>query len=484
MPTSTTIVMGSSVPLTSADDVQAALDLYPTGTTFLLFPGTYRPPAQDGYVPKARQRIVGNGLGVIINGSKVVTGWTLSGGKWSATGFLPGSSNGHGFCLADGENGLCTHRQDVFLDGARLTRVGSQAAVGAGQFFTDYATNTIWIGSDPAGKTVEQAWNNRLFSSNASGITVQNLVLEKAANDAQSAVVEPLDDASDWTVAYNEVRYNHGGGLSSAQDVGFRNYIHHNYVHHNGQIGISGQGVDGIVETNRIASNNALNFDPGWEGGGTKFVFTIRLLVRGNYVHDNNGPGLWTDIDNIHTIYEENDCRNNKRGGIFHEISYAAIIRNNVLVENAEDDNAAIMIAASRDVEVYGNENYGDIQPIYVWQQPRGTGLYGERVIRNLYVHDNDVDLNSPIGGAGQTGLIISSGDPQFANLFDPSANNRFENNTYHRAGGDAAKWAWGLDTMNTFATWQSLGHDDTGSLVSDTPSAPSPPSLTVGPQA
>lgn len=60
-----------------------------------------------------------------------------------------------------------------------------------------------------------------------------------------------------------------------------------------------------------------------------------RLLVSDNDVHHNKGPGLWTDINNIDTTYERNTVHNNTSHGIFHEISYRAIIRNNRATDNA-----------------------------------------------------------------------------------------------------------------------------------------------------
>ena len=48
-----------------------------------------------------------------------------------------------------------------------------------------------------------------------------------------------------------------------------------------------------------IAFNNYAGYDAFWEGGGTKFWRNKRLIVRDSCVHDNNGPGLWSDIDNI-----------------------------------------------------------------------------------------------------------------------------------------------------------------------------------------
>ena len=68
-----------------------------------------------------------------------------------------------------------------------------------------------------------------------------------------------------------------------------------------------------------------------WEAGGTKFARTRDLVVRRNFVHHNRGPGLWTDIDNVRTLYEANRVEDNGEAGILHEISYAAVIRNNVV---------------------------------------------------------------------------------------------------------------------------------------------------------
>ena len=38
--------------------------------------------------------------------------------------------------------------------------------------------------------------------------------------------------------------------------------------------------------------------------------------MRGNYSHDNHGSGMWTDINNIHTLYENNLVAHNTHIGI------------------------------------------------------------------------------------------------------------------------------------------------------------------------
>ncbi len=92
-----------------------------------------------------------------------------------------------------------------------------------------------------------------------------------------------------------------------------------------------------------------------------KWFDSTGLTVSDNKVHHNNGPGLWTDINNIQTIYERNFVHNNTSHGIFHEIGYNAIIRDNRVVDNGGAGrlsgwgDAGIRVAASRDVEIYGN---------------------------------------------------------------------------------------------------------------------------------
>jgi parallel beta-helix repeat protein len=86
------------------------------------------------------------------------------------------------------------------------------------------------------------------------------------------------------------------------------------------------------------------------------------LVLRNNFVHHNKGPGLWTDIDNIYTLIEDNRVEDNSRLSIYREISYDATIRNNSASRNGfslpDSDvvrGGGIAIRSSSNVEVYGN---------------------------------------------------------------------------------------------------------------------------------
>jgi hypothetical protein len=498
----------NAVVLTEASNIQAALDAQPAGTTFLLTKttdGIYRIPGQEGLNPKNNQKLVGVGPGVILNGSKVLPasgGWTQSGSAWWAAAFLPGAANGHGFCELDGENGLCTHRQDVFYDGVRLTRVGSQGAVVAGTFWTDYTNNRVYIGNDPSGHLVEQAWNNRLVASANTGIRVRNLVLEKAANDSQSAAVEPTG-AGGWTIEWCDVRYNHGGGIGlgpgpESPTTSADMIVRRCRIHHNGQIGFSGQGDDHLVEHNEVHHNNDVGFSSGWEAGAMKAVFTNRLIVRGNYSHDNKGPGLWTDINNYQTLYEGNYVADNVGYGLLHEISYDATIQNNTMVRNAGDSGTGfytggqIVAAASRNVTIQNNFAYGltgsggdGADGIGGLQQGRGDNpalpnYHGAWEIRNLTVTGNEI----VVAGAGSHLIAgISSNQTEFPTIYTGWGIS-FEGNTYHDAlGCSSGHWGWN-DQGLSFASWQGFGHDTpVGSCDGTVPPIPSPPTLVVGPQ-
>ena len=122
------------------------------------------------------------------------------------------------------------------------------------------------------------------------------------------------------------------------------------------------------------------------------------MVVRGNFSHHNRGPGLWTDINNIHTLYENNTVEDNERGGIFHEISYDATIRNNTSRRNGTGKDfpywttgAGIEIVSSRNVEVHGNTLEDNWQGITGLDDHRGTGNAGPYTLINLNVHDNVV---------------------------------------------------------------------------------------------
>ena len=258
-------------------------------------------------------------------------------------------------------------------------------------------------------------------------------------------------------------RWNHGAGLTFGPDT----RVTGGAYSHNGQLGLGASGGAGSrVQGVEIAFNNYAGYDPAWEAGGTKFWQTRGLLVRNSCIHDNAGPGLWTDTDNLNTVYDGNKVFRNANEGIKHEVSYAAIIRNNLVVGNGigSDDwlwGSQILIQDSSNVKVYHNlvEVAGQFgNGIGVIYQNRGTGAYGPWQAVNNSVHHNTIILR---GRRGQNGVVTDTGDAQFWR----DASNSFDWDSYVVADRATKYWT-SNDRERCWDHVEDLGFESNGELT------------------
>lgn len=264
------------------------------------------------------------------------------------------------------------------------------------------------------------------------------------------------EDGAAWTLRRNEIRFNHGVGIR----IGTAMRIIDNHIHSNGQIGLVGKGDNIQIEGSILSHNNYSGFSTSWEAGGAKLVKTTNPVIRGNCGHDNTGTGLWTDISNIHSLYEGNRVFSNSSEGIHHEISYDAVIRGNTVFANGHGYDAwlfgaQILLSTSQDAEVYGNHvevarGFGD--GIVMIQQLRGAGFHGRWRTRRNRVHDNLVIYH------GTNGISGAAGDYDNDALF--SSGNRFYGNEYNALNDGDVHWAWGKSIRHraryrTWSKWQ-----------------------------
>lgn len=261
------------------------------------------------------------------------------------------------------------------------------------------------------------------FSGPAVGVRISNLVLRNYTNPAQDGTIDG-SRSQGWEVDHNEITEAAGAGLKAGPGM----HVHDNWLHHNHQLGMTGSGADIVVDHNDISFNNYTHdYDPGWEAGGTKFIATTNLEVTNNDVHDNYGPGLWTDIHNEATTYAGNYVHDNNSdgaaAGIFHEISGSAVIRDNVVVRNGTTWhewgwNGGIQVAVSSDVEIFGNTVLDNGNGITLIHQNRyddwAPGL------RNINVHDNTIRT------AGLSGAFVDTGENIVGTRNIVFAKNRF----------------------------------------------------------
>lgn len=436
--------------------------------------------------------------GAVLSGAIVLTGSVPTGGGiWSysgVTGRSPDSAHAGTSSNCDAGVLRCQYPEDLLMDNVEKRQVASIGTVVAGTWFYNYATNVVYVGDNPAGHLVELSVAENAFKSAVGHVTIYNLVIEKFAVLVQHGAIEDSGTTGGWNVHHTELRYNHGRGVT----VGNAWHLHHNNIHHNFQMGIGGGGTNSLVDFNAIAYNRSavVGIDRGWEAGGTKFSLTTNLIVRLNNVHHNDGIALWTDISNRNAEYSGNTVDDNTWAGIMHEISFACVIRDNVLRRNGLSHpnvaiggkqcfipDSAIFIAASSNVQVYGNYLEGNADGICALQQDRTSDettfgeVPGSYQVRGLSVHDNTVASAAtgtaatgisadylPTNVVDETGTYSGAGHP--AETLQPAGtgyNNHFQCNRYYNGDGTAGQSFWQFTAYKTFAQWQTAGQD-TGS--------------------
>ncbi|HEY3927052.1 MAG TPA: right-handed parallel beta-helix repeat-containing protein [Candidatus Koribacter sp.] len=438
----------SKVALKPGDDVPTIVKNSPSGTTFVFAPGEYR---IDTIVAKDNDAFEADGE-VILTGAQLLQprrspdGWTAS------VGTLPEHIQPD-HCLKD--HPFCWQLRDVFVDNVLQTPVESPGELRPGRVFYDEAKASIVLGADSAGHKVEISTTPVAFTGPAENVRITGLIVEKFATLPQRGAIGNLTDgAKSWTLDHVEARWNHGTGVA----VGSGSHVLNCKLNHNGQKGAQAHGENVLIEHNEIAYNNYAGYHHSWEAGGTKFVKTVGLVVRDNDVHDNVGAGLWTDIDNIHTTYEGNRVYNNTGDGIKHEISYDAVIRNNLVTNNGAEVQshwlwgAQIMVQNSWNVQVYGNQVKvpSGANGIVIINQRRGDGAYGPHIASGNQVHDNTIVYQSSTGYSGFADDTHTLVDPK----------NVFENNHYSGASGRH----WFCNGAKSFDEFRMTGFDRHGS--------------------
>jgi parallel beta-helix repeat protein len=360
--------------------------------------------------------------------------------------------------------------------------VASKAEVSPGEWHFDYAGNRIYIGVNPAGKTVEVSQGRHAFfcgGSSCDGVTVRGLTIEKFANPGQWGAIHMLAiggvKPKNWVIEGNVIRLNHGAGV----DVSDRAIVRDNYIYMNGQLGLHGTGVSNVlIEDNEISYNNFAGFSDGWESGGFKFITNVsNLTVRNNYSHHNDGPGMWTDYVGGGTLYEGNIVEYNTSMGIQHEISLDAVIRNNTVRFNSSPGldgwafGAQIMVQNSSDVEVYGNRvvvgpSFGD--GITVVQQNRVVSGQPRPGINNS-VHHNEVWY---LGNSGVSGIFSDSSAPPPLDKQSAWSTNSFDYNVYHAPNLNASRWETNGRPM-FWSEFRAAGEEAHGLADTDLSQAP-----------
>jgi parallel beta-helix repeat protein len=441
---------------TPGEDYQAKVNAQPAGTAFTLCAGTY--PLWS-VVPKSNQTftgVLGYPSTTILSGSRQLTAWTASGSTWYATGQTQqGTATASDKC--ESGHAACGLPEDLWIDGVLQHRETSLAAVGSGKWYFDYAADRAYIGVNPSGKVIEIGVLPHAFSGSASGVTLKRLTIEKYATPAQAGSVQG-DNAPNWTTDSLVVRKAHGTCLRMGNGWD----VLRSTVKHCGQLGIAGGGTGSVVDGLIADSNKTIGYQVGFAGGASKFFQTTGLIVRNSFFRDNDGNGVWLDIDNIDYRVHHNTMSGNYGQGIFAEISADGQIDSNTVTNNGHRRGgtwlygAGILIAHTRNVEVFGNTVSGNYNGIVGIQQDRGfSSKFGwERLLLNLNVHDNVICM-----ARGKSGV----GDGTGTGAFQGARNNdNWEDNDYTVPNTTGSFWTWN-NASQTWAGWNGFGFDTPG---------------------
>lgn len=231
--------------------------------------------------------------------------------NWNGSGF---SQSNKTFWFAPGVHTVGSDEFAQIIPGSGSTYIGAPGAIIDGQKI-----------------------NQKAFTGQASNVTIKHLTMRNFQTPHDQGAVNG-DGGVGWTVSNNTMTANNGAAIFGADN----GVVSYNCLKDNGQYGFQSLGgsVNVVFDHNEIAGNNAANTEQtagiencGCSGGG-KFWDSREVTVTNNYVHDNKGAGLWADTINVGFLFENNWIENNDGEGIFMEVSYNFVIRNNVLIRN------------------------------------------------------------------------------------------------------------------------------------------------------
>jgi parallel beta-helix repeat protein len=307
-------------------------------------------------------------------------------------------------------------------------------------FCIDYASQRMYVRNAVGAARMEYSYVPRAFEGGTS-VSISNMAVDGYANTANEGAA--IRAGTGWMVDGIEMSNNHSCAIAMIGSAG--TVVRNSRFHDNGQFGFCGSSTGARFLGNEVDHNNRLGFKGSWGGGGGKFTESVNLTMTGNDVHDNNGNGIWFDVDSTGAVITGNTVTGNTRlfgagNGIDYEISCHGTIDSNTVTGNAE---AGILISNSHHVRVgstgggnrvSNNRGFG----IRILSGGRGDvepNCGSQRIVSAIAVVGNDITM--PLGSSWNG---VDRRSPSVARDI------RFRANRYHMLRAAeclAPRWMW-----------------------------------------
>jgi hypothetical protein len=292
---------------------------------------------------------------------------------------------------------------------------------------------------------------------------VRNVTFDKFASTVGGTSV--LRAANNWLVDNISMQYNHGCAIAVTGTAG--TVVRNSRFHNNGQFGYCGSPRGALFLNNEVDRNNFLGIKAPWGGGGGKFTHSVNVTMANNIVHNNNGNGIWLDMDSKGAIIRGNRSTNNSgRYGAGNGITYEASCYGTI-VSNVSSGNgmAGIQLRASHH-DTVGGAGLGNTVA--------GNHLAGIRILVDRTGSQRNCGA---IAGSYNRIINNSVSMPRGSSLngvlnWKPGVarGNTFTGNDYHMPSCSARRWRWWDGTQiqsvpfwGSGKTWRGTFNQDLG---------------------
>jgi parallel beta-helix repeat protein len=356
--------------------IAKAVSTASSGQTIVLRRGTYHesvtiPSGKTLTIQPYRNEIVW------LDGSSVVTGWVADGNRWRVDNWTAEFDASPTYKRGEPDNPeehwgfvnpnypMAAHPDQVWINNAPQAQVGSLGELGAGKFFVDYATDRLYLGSNPAGKTVLASDLSTAIKVRADGSVLRGFGVSRFAPSVPDlgavSVGKPNAKVENMVFVDNATT-----GLSL---VGTDLTVTNITSARNGMLGVHANYADRLTATGVTSlSNNLERFNSSPVSGGFKITRTRGITVKGGQFRDNLGPGLWLDESTYDSKIVNNKMINNSSHGVSVELSSTAVLVNNLLIDN---DGYGMKINDISSVRVWNNTLINNNRPINIVQDTR-----------------------------------------------------------------------------------------------------------------